>query len=92
MADLIVYGVIAAIAIGPVVWPLVQARRAGRPDMNPPGKPSVTPTADATDWRQPWVGKLMDLQRVLEEKGNSVAADTTKKLVTEIIYDGKPTQ
>lgn len=88
MTDLVVYSAVAAVALGPVLWPVIQAilrRRAVRPDIS---KPIVS--APASDWRQPWVARLMDLQRVLEENKNSAAADTTKRLVTEIIYDGKP--
>lgn len=43
----------------------------------------------STDWRQPWVARLLELQRLLEEQKNDTAAKTTKKLITEVIYDGK---
>lgn len=43
----------------------------------------------AADWRQPWVARLLELQRLLEEQKNDTAAKTTKKLITEVIYDGK---
>jgi hypothetical protein len=74
MVDYIVYGVIALIAIGPSLLPYLQV--------------PLMPAAQV-DWRQPWVARLMELQRILEEQKNDTAAKTTKKLLTEVIYDGK---
>lgn len=73
--DLIVYGGIALVAAVTWLWPKLKEYIPSRPN------------SDA-DWRQPWVASLMDLQLDLESASNSVAAETCRQLIMEIVSNG----
>lgn len=90
MFDALIYSAIACVALVPALVPVIR-QWAPLLTIRP-----VTPTPAAPevhdDWRQVWVTRLMDLQRVLEEEENKQAAATTKQLITQIIYDGQATK
>lgn len=73
--DLIVYGGIALAAAVVWAWPKIKEWIPSQ-------------STFSGDWRQPWVAQLMDLQLDLESANNSVASETCRQLIMEIVSNG----
>lgn len=78
--DFAVYAILVAVAAWPMLAPAAKRLLSS----------AMSGKATAGDWRQSWVVSLMNLQKELEVHRNAVAAETCKKLITEIIVLPQP--